>query len=131
MLDTGVWAQSLIGHAGLSPPAIRAISTARAVYISPISVYEIAQKCRIGKWDDMLPFVADLPKLADEQGGQWAQLGPEILTDAALMKWEHRDPFDRMIVATAKRFGMHVITSDQTILAHLGEEYATNSRQPS
>jgi PIN domain nuclease of toxin-antitoxin system len=30
----------------------------------------------------------------------------------AELKWSHRDPADRMIAATARRFGMAVLTTD-------------------
>lgn len=35
---------------------------------------------------------------------------------AGRMQWDHRDPFDRMIVAQALRHGATLVTADQAII---------------
>jgi PIN domain nuclease of toxin-antitoxin system len=39
-------------------------------------------------------------------------------TDAAMSAWEHRDPFDRLIVAHARAAGARLVTKDQRIRGH-------------
>ncbi|MFT4034215.1 MAG: PIN domain-containing protein [Patulibacter sp.] len=39
----------------------------------------------------------------------------DCATDAAMRDWEHRDPFDRLIVAHARADGALLITKDQRI----------------
>jgi PIN domain nuclease of toxin-antitoxin system len=119
LLDTGIWAHSLASPAEIPAQLKRAIVEAQAVYVSPISLYEIAQKCRIGKWDDMLPHVESLPSVAREQGVLWATLTPEVLLEAARMSWSHRDPFDRILVATARLNGLTLVTTDRAIREYL------------
>jgi len=45
-----------------------------------------------------------------------ASLEPAIAADAAELTWEHADPSDRIIVATARRLGAAVVTADTAIL---------------
>jgi PIN domain nuclease of toxin-antitoxin system len=46
-------------------------------------------------------------------------LSPTIAIDATrLPQWEHRDPADQIIVATARVHGLTILTSDQKILRY-------------
>ena len=60
----------------------------------------------------MVPFVRDLDGLLSEQGGMPAAFTPEICLRAALMDWDHRDPFDRLILATAQIMNVALISAD-------------------
>ena len=112
LLDTHAWAWSLSGDGRLSGPAADAIEAADTILVSPISFFEIARKVRLGKWPGMAPFVDRLPMLLTEQGGTVADLGPAICTHAGTMAWAHRDPFDRLLAATAKHYGLPLISAD-------------------
>ena len=113
LLDTHTWAWSLSGDARLSKPALAAISAADAVLVSPISFFEIAQKVRLGKWPEMEPFVGRLAALLGEQGGSVAGFDPSICIAAAgMMAWTHRDPFDRLLAATATHFNLPLVSAD-------------------
>jgi PIN domain nuclease of toxin-antitoxin system len=112
LLDTHAWAWSLLGEKLLSAKAQAAIETADSVFVSPISFFEIAQKIRIGKWPEMAPFVEHLPGLLRTQGGMIASLSPEIAVNAGAMPWGHRDPFDRLLAATAAHYGLPLISAD-------------------
>jgi len=85
---------------------------AESVYVSPISFFEIGQKVRLGKWPQMQPYLNDLPSLLQRQGGLVAALSPEICLRAATMEWSHRDPFDRLLAATAQDQGIPIISAD-------------------
>ena len=100
LLDTHVWAWSL-SKRPLPARIAEGIAKADIIQVSPISFYEIGQKVRLGKWPEMEPFVARLPELLKQQGGQVATLTPEICLTAATMAWDHRDPFDRILAATS------------------------------
>ena len=99
LLDTHAWVWSFLDETRLSQPAKDAILQAQAVRVSPISIFEIGQKVRIGKWPEMAPHLDQLPELLTEQGGLSAPLGLEIALMAATLEWPHRDPFDRFIAA--------------------------------
>ncbi|WOS67175.1 MULTISPECIES: type II toxin-antitoxin system VapC family toxin [Sinorhizobium] len=113
LLDTHAWAWSLTGDARLSAKATALITEAASVFVSPISFFEIGQKVRIGKWPEMKPFVNDLPNLLVEQGGRIAALAPEICLKGATLEWEHRDPFDRLLAASALDLGAPLISADE------------------
>ncbi len=112
LLDTHAWAWSLAGDDRLSLGALNAIAGADAVLVSPISFHEIGQKVRLGKWPEMEPFVARLPALVETQGGRMAELDGPICLNAATMDWSHRDPFDRLLAATALHRDLPIISAD-------------------
>jgi PIN domain nuclease of toxin-antitoxin system len=112
LLDTHAWAWSLRGDHRLSDKATTAIGGADAVLVSPISFYEIGQKVRLGEWPQMEPFIRRLPDLLEQQGGSIADLDPSICLDAATMDWSHRDPFDRLLAATARARSVPIVSTD-------------------
>ncbi len=112
LLDTHVWAWSLTADKSLSRGAIDAICAAERVLLSPISFFEIAQKVRLGKWPEMATVAARLPSLLETQGGSLADLDGEICASAGIMAWPHRDPFDRLLAATAQRRNLPIISAD-------------------
>ena len=112
LLDTHAWTWSLAGDARLSTPALDAIGSADTVLVSPISFFEIAQKVRLGKWPEMVPFIERLPGLLQDQGGMVAGFGPAICLTAGMMDWSHRDPFDRLLAATARQGALPLVSAD-------------------
>ncbi len=112
LLDTHAWAWSLTSDSRLTAPALKCIVEASSVYVSPISLFEIGQKVRLGKWREMEAYVDRLPLLLDEQGGRIATLTPVVALRAAKMDWSHRDPFDRIIAATADHYDLLLISAD-------------------
>ncbi len=112
LLDTHSWAWSLADDERLSQPARAAIQTADTVLVSPITFFEIAQKVRLGKWPEMEPFVGQLPALLERQGGAIAGLSASICALAGMMTWSHRDPFDRLLAATAMHDNLPFLSAD-------------------
>lgn len=112
LLDTHVWAWSLTLERALPGVAMAALNAAEDRYLSPISVYEIAQKVRLGKWPVMAQFVETLPEIAEAQGLSILLFTEDVALRAGLLDWPHRDPFDRMIAATALVMGLPLISAD-------------------
>jgi PIN domain nuclease of toxin-antitoxin system len=112
LVDTHAWAWSLIADDRLSAAATQAISEAARVLVSPISFFEIGQKVRLGKWPEMEPFVGRLPAILTEQRGVAAPLDPAMCVMAGTMAWSHRDPFDRLLAATASCLGCPIVSAD-------------------
>jgi len=102
-----------MGSDRLPLAAVRAIETATQVRVSPISFFEIAQKVRLGKWPEMEPYEAQLPALLTEQGCYAADFTPEICALAGNLPWEHRDPFDRLLAATALHSQIALVSADR------------------
>ncbi|TWB22023.1 PIN domain nuclease of toxin-antitoxin system [Nitrospirillum amazonense] len=88
------------------------MQTAGAVLVSPITFFEIAQKVRLGTWPEMEPFVTQLPALLEQQGGLVATLEPAISITAGTMDWSHRDPFDRLLAATALHHNLPLVSAN-------------------
>ncbi|SMQ86034.1 PIN domain nuclease, a component of toxin-antitoxin system (PIN domain) [Devosia lucknowensis] len=120
MLDTHVWAWSLADDKRLSSRAFDAIAAAEAVSVSAISLYEIGQKVRLGKWPEMEPHFLDLDKFAARQGVELLAVWPSACLVGAAFQWNHRDPFDRIIGATAL-VGEYTLISADMIFDELAD----------
>jgi PIN domain nuclease of toxin-antitoxin system len=112
LLDTHAWAWSMTADDRLSEAAIAAMARAETILVSPISFFEIGQKVRIGKWPEMSPFIGRLSALLTEQGGVFAVLDHAVCLNAAAMEWTHRDPFDRLLAATAIQHNAPIVSAD-------------------
>lgn len=112
LLDTHAWAWSFADSGKLTAAARAAIEAAEAVLVSPISFFEIGQKVRLGKWPEMEGHAGDLVEILRGQGGLSAPLGPDVCLSAALLNWSHRDPFDRLLAATAQAVAVPLISAD-------------------
>jgi PIN domain nuclease of toxin-antitoxin system len=113
--DTHTWVWSFGADDLLSDRARAAVGTADVVYLSPISFFEIGQKVRNGRWPEMDAHVERLPDILRTQGGVLAPFSPEICLKASLMDWQHRDPFDRLILATAEIMQVPLVSKDRVL----------------
>ena len=109
LLDTHAWIWSLMGSARLGGGAKTAILDADAVHVSPISVYEVVRKARLGKWPEIVPHV---DALLNEGQTVSAPFTRAVAARAGALDWAHRDPFDRLIAATAIEMGWALISRD-------------------
>ncbi|WP_222861688.1 type II toxin-antitoxin system VapC family toxin [Oceaniovalibus sp. ACAM 378] len=114
LLDTHTWVWSLFQASDLSPTAREVIEQARTVYVAPCSFHEITSKHRTGKWPEVGSVVERLPHLLRAQGGVGAPYTVEMAVLSGGMDWSHKDPFDRMIAATAIELSCSLISTDAT-----------------
>jgi PIN domain nuclease of toxin-antitoxin system len=112
LLDTHVFVWGQLAPDRLTAGAKNAIEEADAVWVSAISFFEIAQKARLGKWPQVVGVANSLPALHETQGGRIAPLDAEICVSAGSLSWPHRDPFDRLIAATALRRRISLVSAD-------------------
>ncbi len=112
LLDTHTWVWSLFRSSEIDPSAYRIIERARTVYVPPCAFHEITQKYRSGKWPEVEHVVGRLPRLLRAQGGTVAPYTAEMGVLSGGMEWTHRDPFDRMIAATAIELACPLISKD-------------------
>jgi PIN domain nuclease of toxin-antitoxin system len=97
--------------------AARAIARAPRVGVAAISIWEIAMKARAGNLRFDRPCGAWIDEsLASDARIEVLHLLPRISVMAAEIGWNHADPADRMIVATALAHDAPLVTADERIL---------------
>jgi PIN domain nuclease of toxin-antitoxin system len=86
-------------------------------FASAISIWELAIKVKRGKLELPLSIEEFTKRL--ETGGVVELLPVDTKTwlRSASLEWEHRDPADRVIVATALEKGLPILTKDATLHA--------------
>ena len=87
------------------------------VHFSAISVWEIANKNRLGKLPQVPRFAAEHAALARENGFRMLDVTGEHAMRAGYLPGDHRDPFDRLIAGQALCEDMVVVTNDPQIAA--------------
>lgn len=118
LLDTHALIYAVDSRQGrLGAAALDAMSTADAVWVSAISLFEIGQKIRIGKLSIDETKFRQLPDFIMQLGGQTIPVSSTAMVEASLLEWPHRDPFDRIIVATAREHDCMIVSKDAAIKA--------------
>lgn len=109
LLDTHVLLWWLADDARLQPSSRRLIEDGTAeVFVSAVSVAEVAIKTSLGKLDAPPDLIAQI----SEQ--RMTELPLRVAHAQALqgLPWLHRDPFDRMLVAQALTDRLTLVTAD-------------------
>lgn len=112
LLDTCALIWLGMGGGDLSANARRRISVASAIHYSSISAWEIARLQKEGKIvipNDSAGFIADL---TEQYGISAIPPVDEIMLRAADLPDFHKDPADRIIIATALVHDLTVVTGD-------------------
>lgn len=112
LLDTHV-ALWLVGDPGRLGERVRSLLSAQPVWVSAVSLWEVAIKQQLGK----LSTQADLPVALRDAGVRELAVNWRHAADYASASLAHRDPFDRMLVAQARREQLDFVTADRAILA--------------
>ena len=119
LLDTIAVSAVMRGNA--SALVTNELRQAVSVFVSAVTPFEILTKARSGKWPEMQArYGGSGPLLVEDierMGATFLDLTPTIMAEAATLDWAHRDPFDRMIVATARFHSLTIVTSDAEIRA--------------
>lgn len=120
LLDTQVLLWWLHDPDHLSKPARSAVTRAErenAIRVSAISVWEIALKNQIGKLALPMEVNAWFERARAYPGMTIEPMDPlDAISSTQLPGDFHKDPADRIIVATARRYGAPLVTSDVKIL---------------
>jgi PIN domain nuclease of toxin-antitoxin system len=86
------------------------------LWVSAASAWEIGIKTRLKRLDGEPLLAAWSEMLSDTGIGELAIDSADAIV-AARLPWEHRDPFDRMIVAQALRRNHTIATRDAKVIA--------------
>ena len=115
LLDTHALFWAIYKPDRLADAAARAITAPRnATWATRASAQEIALKLAVGKWRDALDLLLHFDERVDAAG--YGHLAPTAADYANVLRLpdvlDHRDPFDRLIIAQAAARGMTLVTSD-------------------
>ncbi|MCG9894548.1 MAG: type II toxin-antitoxin system VapC family toxin [Fimbriimonadaceae bacterium] len=119
LLDTSVYLKYVLGES-LPERLLERIGGAGVHLVSWATVWEMAVKTRIGKLSEVA--LVHLHQAVQAQKVQLLDLDQETVEAYLRLTQisDHRDPFDLMILATAKRYDLPVITTDQRFAEYEG-----------
>lgn len=119
LLDTHAWIWWVTRDKRLSARAKSAITAAlteRDLWISLISVWEIAKKVEKQQLFLDRPLDQWLDEAVTPEGlGVWELTRPILVQSCALPQPFHGDPADQILVATARRHGAVLVTKDRRL----------------
>jgi PIN domain nuclease of toxin-antitoxin system len=117
LLDTNALLWLVSAPEKVSTSARKVISDpSTQLMVSAASAWEISIKTRLGRLDGEPLLSAWSDVIADMTASDLAiDAGDAIL--AGRLPWEHKDPFDRVLVAQAARRNLTIATSDAHILS--------------
>jgi PIN domain nuclease of toxin-antitoxin system len=121
LLDTHTLYWYIEGDPQLSGTAQTLIQDARnEVFISPASYWEIAIKVSIGKWILNRPYEEFIDLGLNRYGFGLLPIQPEHAARVATLPFprDHKDPFDRMLVAQALVENIRIASGDTQLDAY-------------
>lgn len=134
VLDTHVWLDIAFGRGRVAAGLMRKLERAGdagVLYVAAITPSEVAMLARAGKLRVAGTLLPWLVGALHATRTAVAPLEPAIAVDAVeLPGWEHRDPADRLIVATARHIRAVLVTRDVTILEYANEVKAVRAIEP-
>ncbi len=127
LLDTcaALW---IMDNTRLRPAAVEAIDTAfdrgEKVLVSPITGWEIGLLASSGRFRSSYTPQGWLERLLGRPEIMLAALPPEVLLASSFLPGKPpKDPADRIIAATAREYGLTVMTRDRALLVYANEGY--------
>ena len=117
LLDTHIWLWSALDPARLSSRGAAALENpSNELWLSPISLWEaltLCQKRRLILEPNPQAWIADT---LDTTPMREAQVTYQVAKETARVQLPHHDPADRFLVATARVFGLTLVTADEQLL---------------
>ena len=93
-----------------------------ASYVSPITALEVGMLASRGRLQLLIRPERWFANLFEIPGVKLAEMSPDLLIASSYLPGKPpRDPFDRIIIATARELGATLITRDRALLAY-GEQ---------
>lgn len=112
LLDTCALLWLVTGSKELSRRARDAVEQTSIAYVSAITAWEISLKAARGRVSLPIEPGEWFAEALEQHNLTLASLEVDILIAANSLPWHHRDPADRFIIATAKKLGASIVTTD-------------------
>ncbi len=124
VLDTHVWIWSQAEPERLGTATTQLLTDPeQALFLSTISTLELARLVALGRVDVKMELQAWVESSLDLLHCATLPLSHEVAVEAyALPGSFHRDPADRIIVASGRHHGLKVVTADEKILRYANVE---------
>jgi PIN domain nuclease of toxin-antitoxin system len=113
LLDTHALLWWLAGDPSLPSATREAIADpANEVFVSAASAWEVSTKHRLGKLPAAGPLALDFAHEIERQGFLPLPISLTHAQDAGALPTDHRDPFDRMLIAQARAERMALVSNE-------------------
>lgn len=113
LVDTHVLLWAMAEPEKLTPAADDVLADPDTiVWVSAASAWEIATKVRLGKLPGAESLILDYARHLESWCATPLPIDSADSILAGSLAWDHRDPFDRMIVAQAIRRGLPLVSAD-------------------
>ena len=114
LLDTNILVYLLCSVHELSPSAKRVLESERYLFVSMVSLWEIAIKQSLGKLAIALS-VLEIVSVCRDRRIDILPLEARSIERIKTLPDIHRDPFDRLLVAQALEGNLAIVTRDRMI----------------
>lgn len=116
LLDTHAFVWAVGAPTRLSETARAQIEAPEnRLFVSSATAWELAIKYRWSKFPEAEVLVAQYTSSVDELGADELPIDATHALRAGGLRWSHRDPFDRMLVAQAMIENMSLVSRDRAI----------------
>jgi len=120
LLDTHIWWWWVNGERGLSRAQerqLRKVGPSSPALVSDISLWEVSTLVSLGRIRPRVPLREWLEQAAAEPLVRRCAISPAIAAEVAeLPETFHRDPADRILIATARILDATLLTQDERII---------------
>ncbi|MBK9184175.1 MAG: type II toxin-antitoxin system VapC family toxin [Candidatus Kapabacteria bacterium] len=83
------------------------------IFVSPVSLYELQRKLEIGKLPQAARLLENIDRRMVDYDFRFLPITARHAIVAARLDWDHRDPFDRLLVAQATEENCTIVSADQ------------------
>lgn len=113
LLDTHAFLWFVLGDDRLSSRALAVIANPESeVLVSPATFWEIAIKVSLGKYALTEPIDRFMERTLSANRFSLHPIAPRHLAALSSLPFHHRDPFDRLLVATAIADELSLVAAD-------------------
>jgi PIN domain nuclease of toxin-antitoxin system len=113
LLDTHALFWWVTDSANLSRKASQAIAdSSRQCFVSAATVYEMANKLRLGRFDAAREIIGRLDEILADNNFSPLAISLQHAAVAGTLVSQHRDPFDRILAAQVIVNGLTLVSAD-------------------
>lgn len=121
LLDTHTYVWAVSEPHKLSSASRDAIADrSNRLLVSAASVWEMAIKHHTGRWPEAEPLLSGHAEIVERLGAEHVDISWAHARRAGGLRWDHADPFDRVLAAQAMAAGATLVTRDETFAALAG-----------